>query len=154
MKADDDVFINLPLLTTFLQKRGGNNSVYGTPYFNSFARHSGRWAVPKRLYPFSKYPAYLSGTAYALSMDAVVKILKASCRLPLLPIEDAFVTGILVHVAGVQLNKCAGFTNFAEDKASACDFVQDTRLVSNRMNASDKVTLWAGLKVGVEGVCL
>ena len=148
LKADDDTFVNLPLLTTFLLERGQGNSIYGFRYFTSTVERTGRWAVPKTAYPFSKYPVYMSGTGYVLSKDAAQRIMEASSSIPLIPIEDAFITGILAQVAGIRRVSCSGFTHFNEGTPEMCDFVLDTRIVGNQMPATSKKTLWLTLKIG------
>nr|KAG5714720.1 hypothetical protein BaRGS_000208 [Batillaria attramentaria] len=153
LKADDDTFVNLPLLTTFLLERGRPNSAYGHVYFTSRVVRKGRWAVSNTDYPLENYPPYLSGTAYALSLDAARKIVEASDRMPLIPIEDAYVTGVLAVVAGVRRMSTKGFTYFAEHKADLCEFVLDARLVGNKMAAVDKYTLWNTLRIDDRRLC-
>ncbi|KAL8617483.1 hypothetical protein ACOMHN_048121 [Nucella lapillus] len=146
LKADDDVFVNLPLLTAFLSKRGQKNSIYGHGYFGSVVSRKGRWAVPSSVYPVPRYPVYMSGTAYVMSRDAAQKIVEASHRIPLVLVEDAFITGILAQITGVRRVTCVGFTHFAEGRPGVCDFVNDHRIVGNKMYAADKTGLWAVLK--------
>jgi len=147
LKADDDTFVNLPLLVTFLLERGRENSVYGFPYFSAIVKRKGRWAVPQTTYPFSKYPVYMSGTGYVLSKDAAEKIVEASSSIPLIPIEDAFITGILAQVAGISRLSCSGFTDFNEGVPWMCDFVLDTRIVGNKMPAASKNVMWIIMKI-------
>ena len=147
LKADDDTFVNLPLLVTFLLERGRENSVYGFPYFSAIVKRKGRWAVPQTTYPFSKYPVYMSGTGYVLSKDAAEKIVEASSSIPLIPIEDAFITGILAQVAGISRLSCSGFTDFNEGVPWMCDFVLDTRIVGNKMPAGSKNVMWIIMKI-------
>ncbi|XP_070185165.1 beta-1,3-galactosyltransferase 1-like [Littorina saxatilis] len=153
LKTDDDTFVNLPLLTTFLLQRGRNNSLYGHPYFASEVARKGRWAVPQSAFPFPVYPVYMSGTGYVVSKDAAEKIVEASKNVPLIPIEDAYVTGILAQIGQIRRMFCSGFTHHTEGKPVLCDFMLDKRLVGNGMPAVEKTSMWALLRINDRRLC-
>ncbi|XP_076460774.1 beta-1,3-galactosyltransferase 1-like [Babylonia areolata] len=147
LKADDDVFVNVPLLTTFLLNRGSNNSIYGHIYLvPRVFRGKGRWAVDEDVYPFSYFPVYMSGTSYVMATDAARKILKTSHVVPLIPVEDAFITGVLAQITGVRRINTSGFTQFSERQPDVCDFFKGVRFVGNDMHAVEKIGLWTILK--------
>ncbi|XP_060546097.1 beta-1,3-galactosyltransferase 4-like isoform X2 [Pantherophis guttatus] len=124
LKADDDVFLNLPALAGHLQALGGPDAVYlgrvhwhVPPTRDPRSRHY----VPASLYPPTAYPPYCSGPAYVLSGLAAAAVLAAAPHLPLLPVEDVFV-GLCARHAGItprHLAHMAGGTHYPPD---ACCF--------------------------------
>lgn len=150
MKADDDTFINLPLLTTFLLERGERNSIYGHMYLHAPVQRGGQWAVSNSTYPLDSYPPYLSGTAYVLSQDAVESLLEASRYFPLLPVEDVYITGVLAVAGGVRRMFTQGFTYLNDLQTNICDFVLDLRFVGN---CRDKYVLWNTLRIDDRRLC-
>ena len=145
LKADQDVFVNVPLLTTFLKKYGEKNSIYGHLYANSYVCRSGKWAVDKSVVPIPKYPVYTAGNAYVMSLDAVLKISQMSGHFPYVPMEDAFLTGILASVAGVNRFHVAGFTYWLENTPSTCQFVNDKRYIGNKYTPHTLRQVWRTL---------
>ncbi|KAL8213648.1 UNVERIFIED_CONTAM: hypothetical protein K2H54_067916 [Gekko kuhli] len=122
LKADDDVFINLPALARYLgtlPSGAGHRHYLGRIHWHSRPHRdpANRHHVPAALYPPETFPPYCSGTAYVLSAPAVAAILVAAPRLPLLPTEDTFV-GLCAQQAGIaprQLVRMAGTNHFPPD---------------------------------------
>ncbi|KAG8147715.1 hypothetical protein E2320_022623 [Naja naja] len=120
LKADDDMFLNLPALVRHLQQLAGPPAAYlgyvyshVAPIHNPHSRHY----VPTLLYPEPAFPPYCSGSAYVLSAPAAAAVLGAARLLPLLPVEDVFV-GLCTHHAGIaphHLNHMAGATHYPPD---------------------------------------
>ncbi|XP_015272920.1 PREDICTED: beta-1,3-galactosyltransferase 4 [Gekko japonicus] len=122
LKADDDVFVNLPALARHLATLPsdadhrhylGRVHWRSRPHRNPASRHH----VPAALYPPDTFPPYCSGTAYVLSAPAMTAILAAAPHLPLLPIEDTFI-GLCAWQAGIaprQLVRMAGTNHFPPD---------------------------------------
>ncbi|PVD37752.1 hypothetical protein C0Q70_00353 [Pomacea canaliculata] len=152
LKIDDDTFVNIPLLLAFLL-HGEDNAMYGHVYFSSRVFRGGKWAVPNNVYPLGLYPPYLSGTAYVASMDAVKKVVDASVHVPMLPVEDAHVTGILPIVADVRRISTYGFTHVLDHKPDFCEFMLNKRLVGNRMRKKDKIHAWNLMKIADRRHC-
>uniref|UniRef100_A0A8C6VC36 Hexosyltransferase n=1 Tax=Naja naja TaxID=35670 RepID=A0A8C6VC36_NAJNA len=95
LKADDDVFLNLPAL-------GPAAAYLGRIHWRVAPDRdpSSRHYVPASLYSPSAYPPYCSGTTYVLSGPAAVAVLAAARHLPLFAVEDAFV-GLCARRAGL-----------------------------------------------------
>lgn len=49
--------------------------------------------TPRYMYDKKIYPNYLSGTGYVFSMDAGEKLYNASMIMPILHLEDVYLTG-------------------------------------------------------------
>ncbi|CAG5114522.1 unnamed protein product [Candidula unifasciata] len=142
LKVDPDIFVNVPLLATFLGRHGDKNSVYGRIYPNSAVERTGKWAVAKSALPISRYPIYAAGNAYVMSADAAEKIVGLASRFPYILVEDAFITGILASVGRINRVNVAGFTKWTEPKPDACDFVTDKIYVGNNFTEYDHRLYW------------
>ncbi|RUS76058.1 hypothetical protein EGW08_016188 [Elysia chlorotica] len=142
LKVDQDVFVNVPLLLAFLKHHGKNNSIYGHIFNGGPVEREGRWGASKLAYPPEKYPVYAAGTAYAVSRSAAETVLKLCPHFPYVPIEDAFITGVLASVGSVDRVHVAGFTHFLEPKPLPCAFINDKRYVGNGMTVFDLRRIW------------
>ncbi|GFO33133.1 beta-1,3-galactosyltransferase 1-like [Plakobranchus ocellatus] len=142
VKVDQDIFVNVPLLLTFLKYYGENNTIYGHFYNWGKVQRKGMWAVSEEAYPLRGFPAYASGTSYVISESSARILTKLSSYFPYIPIEDAFITGILAAVGAIDRVKVAGFTIWEDPKPNACAFVTDEKYTGNRMNESDLRSVW------------
>ena len=142
VKADQDIFVNLPLLLSFLKHHGKSNSIYGHIYHSGTVDRDGRWMASKEVYPLHRYPVYASGTAYVVSRSAAETLLKLCPHFPYLSIEDAFITGILASVASVDRIQVTGFTHWTDDKPPPCAFINDKKYIGNNMTEFDLRKIW------------
>ena len=105
-KVDEDTVVNLPALVRLLEElpsRGyARRFVLGHRHYVDRPRvvRSGHWAVEPDAYPLPYFPRYLYGHCYVISGDVVRDLLRAHSRTPLVPVEDAYLTGILAHSVG------------------------------------------------------
>nr|XP_017010972.2 beta-1,3-galactosyltransferase 1 [Drosophila takahashii] len=131
LKCDDDTFVNVPNLLHFLlggtiplykdtvgyhfrttykvmspwnRLSATDEVMYGHKFCNMEANFdaSSPWYMPKYIFQGAKYPKYLSGTGYLLSIDVVKRLYKESLTTSLVHLEDVFVTGICAEEAGIQ----------------------------------------------------
>uniref|UniRef100_A0A8C6VGK8 Hexosyltransferase n=1 Tax=Naja naja TaxID=35670 RepID=A0A8C6VGK8_NAJNA len=143
LKADDDMFLNLPALVQHLQQLAGPPAAYlgyvyshVAPIHNPHSRHY----VPTLLYPEPAFPPYCSGSAYVLSAPAAAAVLGAARLLPLLPVEDVFV-GLCAHHAGIaprHLNHMAGATHYPPD---ACCY-REVLLSVHEVEPAEMLSMW------------
>ncbi|XP_039221890.1 beta-1,3-galactosyltransferase 4-like [Crotalus tigris] len=146
LKADDDVYLNLPGLARELDRLGGPPDAaaylgrvhwHVAPTRDPRSRHY----VPARLYPEAAFPPYCSGTAYALSAPAAGAVLAAARHLPLVPLEDAFV-GLCARRAGIaprHLARLAGSARFPPD---ACCY-REVLFSAHRVTAAEMLAVAA-----------
>ncbi|XP_050295285.1 beta-1,3-galactosyltransferase 1-like [Anthonomus grandis grandis] len=97
LKADDDIFVNMPLIKNYL---ANDISPYGVANFiqchlllNSpiFRGNSSKWSIPDSFFPGeSKYPPYCSGAWAIISPDVIFKLYTQSQKTAYLNIEDIF----------------------------------------------------------------
>lgn len=50
--------------------------------------------MPHWMYAKETYPNYLSGFGYLMSIDVAIKLYKVSMEIPLLYLEDVYLTGL------------------------------------------------------------
>ncbi|XP_051899707.1 beta-1,3-galactosyltransferase 4-like [Pristis pectinata] len=123
LKADDDVFVNVRALVAHLgalvpaepgldpgpgprpdlSLDPGPDLYLGRVHASVRVQRdpASPYYVPEAAHPAPTFPRYCSGTAYVLSRAAADKVLSAARRLPLIPVEDAFV-GVCARAAGLQ----------------------------------------------------
>ena len=142
VKVDQDNMANVPLLVSFLKHRGKNNSIYGYILGPGYVHRKGRWAVSTEAYEPAKYPAWASGTAYVVSRSAAETILKLCPYYSYVPIEDAFITGVLASIGSVDRFHVWGFTQHASSTPPACSFTRDSVFFGNSMNEKKLNKLW------------
>ncbi|BFZ02778.1 hypothetical protein BsWGS_05817 [Bradybaena similaris] len=151
LKADQDTFINVPLMLELLHKAAAalkNDSfVMGLQhmYAKPLVVRSGRWGVSEEEYPLIFYPRYLYGHTYVLNRKAMMDIIDTAPYVSLISPEDAFITGILPKVAGVLRITAASFT-------VCCRHIFDCEVVWNKNVALPEVKkpslltqLWANI---------
>ena len=104
MKADDDVYFNVPYLIDVLGGYPQKDLILGSLNPRSPVKRYGQWQVEYKQFPFSVFPPYCSGCAYALSGDMAARfyqVYQADQALPFIPVEDVYITGILGERLGV-----------------------------------------------------
>ena len=113
LKTDDDMYHNVTTLMRWLEteKPTITAGIVGRLHINSTVYRYGPWKVDESLYPSRTYPAYCAGCAYLLSLSMAGRLLEASRRVRLLPIEDVYITGLLARAVGTQ---CKGNLRFSE----------------------------------------
>ncbi|CAJ0572133.1 unnamed protein product, partial [Mesorhabditis spiculigera] len=101
IKADDDVLMDIDNV----QRRLDATGFLGTPFIAGLVAAEGstpiirqqnhKWYVSEDKLPGSYYPIYAKGLAYIISREATPILLASTVKWPLIPIEDAYVTGLL-----------------------------------------------------------
>uniref|UniRef100_A0A1I8QF63 Hexosyltransferase n=2 Tax=Stomoxys calcitrans TaxID=35570 RepID=A0A1I8QF63_STOCA len=131
MKVDDDTFVNVPNLLHFLlggtvplyndtldyydsksyQTLSAANRLNATVNYMvgyKFCKASvlsnvkSKWYMPYYMYQKDKYPPYLSGSGYLMSMDVVPRLYEAALNTSLIYLEDVYVTGMCAEKAHLQ----------------------------------------------------
>lgn len=102
--ADDDVLIDIFLLKKFLEGNGTQNGLLCYPWENSPVRRYGKWCVRQNEYEEDIYPAYCAGGAWVVATSLTPKLLEAATRVPVLWVDDVYLTGILSKNAGIPVS--------------------------------------------------
>jgi len=137
LKADEDVFVNVPLLVQYLENFTPKlkGSIHGFMNHRPSVRRIGKWAVKFDEYPLSQYPDYMSGNSYAISGNIVPRMCMVAEYLPYMPIEDAFITGVIAKVIETNLIPNNSFTNWLEPAPDPCDFVKQKKITANKVSS-------------------
>uniref|UniRef100_A0A2C9LCE1 Hexosyltransferase n=1 Tax=Biomphalaria glabrata TaxID=6526 RepID=A0A2C9LCE1_BIOGL len=151
LKVDTDTFVNVPLLLDLLilNEEALSYSVLG--YIINGSRtvaREGRWAVDRNIYPMAMYPFYAAGCAYVISAQVARAIVAVSPYIPMLPIEDAYVTGVMTKVVKAQLfahNEL--FTEFMDHLWQRCQMVLDTKIASTNSGGDQAIEIWSAILV-------
>ncbi|XP_028396342.1 beta-1,3-galactosyltransferase 1-like [Dendronephthya gigantea] len=111
LKTDDDVYVNIPLLITWINGRlHPNEPLYAGVLYRAKIirdpshRHFVRWSD----LPQQSYPWYPKGALYVLSSDVVQEMLKIVSRVKMITVDDAYV-GVLASYVGVRPVYLNGF---------------------------------------------
>lgn len=103
LKADDDVFINTPVLYNLLETDYKNKEDFvfcNKRIKEPVLRNVTKWAVTLEEYPDKYYPIYCPGYSIVFSNDTVVRLYQRAEKTKYFWIDDVYVTGTLTQ----QLN--------------------------------------------------
>ncbi|CAG0914255.1 unnamed protein product [Notodromas monacha] len=125
-KVDDDMYVNIPLLLTFSKKNeNATNSVFGrlAVKWGPVRNKKSKYYVSPAEFQGKRYPNFVTGPAYLITMDAVSKLLNGvlSSGYTYFKLEDVFITGIVAEQTGVRLVNAKEITNVSPPvKITAC----------------------------------
>ncbi|XP_043482248.1 beta-1,3-galactosyltransferase 1-like [Leptopilina heterotoma] len=145
LKTDDDVFLNMPRLLTFVRLRLKlNNVIFGkiSPHTKPHRNKENKYYVPIIQYKFSEYPPFVTGPAYLLSGNSVHRLHKESLNTPFLKLEDVFVTGIVAEKLGIKRIDRQEFVN-NRISFSVCELQRSISLHS--IKPTEQHDLWERL---------
>ncbi|XP_059163562.1 beta-1,3-galactosyltransferase 5-like [Physella acuta] len=149
LKVDMDTFVNLPVLVDLLihNRLRLQYAVVGHMYTDARRVHrTGRWAVDRKLYPLAIYPPYASGCAYIVSVKALTAMTGLAPYVPMLPIEDAHVTGVLArHIDAHLYGHPTVFTHFKDFYWQRCQMLLKTKLVGTHVDSASMYEIWGAV---------
>lgn len=104
--VDDDYFVNIKNLVQYVSSRNQNEKhklFSGTllPHSTPFRVNGSKWYVPWEDYPFDRWPPYLAGGAYFVSMALARKFNLAFPYVKPLHIDDTYL-GIVARKLGIK----------------------------------------------------
>ena len=110
LKTDDDVFVNVPGVLSFLSNpTTPNEKLYaGNHYKNPPVHRGDKWAVTTQEYSATHYPGFCPGFGYILSHDVIVSFVKAFSFVPYFRLDDVYV-GMLANFTGIKIIHNEGF---------------------------------------------
>ncbi|XP_075725063.1 uncharacterized protein LOC119179727 isoform X2 [Rhipicephalus microplus] len=114
LKIDDDIVVHLPSLMARLA--GGDRppqtgvALVTRPklyccvwdYMPVIRQTALPWYISEKAYPKNVFPRYCSGSAVFMDATTLAPLYNATFSVPYLPVDDAYVTGELAAVAGVE----------------------------------------------------
>ncbi|KAK3798769.1 hypothetical protein RRG08_018612 [Elysia crispata] len=151
VKVDMDTFVNVDLLSALLHELPRKTHpmyVFGKQHKAIIPPvvRTGVWTVPENLYPFAFFPKYIYGHSYVISGPAVNLLASSFPYFPIIPNEDAFVTGIMAMV----LNITQFDSPFADKKAfNTVEEFKHNRIVSIILENGEREEVWDQMKTKI-----
>ena len=102
IKADDDTLVNILGLVRILgiMVRPSRRTFFCFTWGRAPVGRYGKWKVPFKQYPFSKYPRACNGPLYILPKAQIQNLYQQSFKVPYISVEDQYVTGLLASAVG------------------------------------------------------
>ncbi|RUS75075.1 hypothetical protein EGW08_017152, partial [Elysia chlorotica] len=148
VKVDMDTFVNVELLLALLREIPSKTH----PKYVLGAQHqllqppvvrTGRWAVSKSMYPYKHFPKYVLGHSYVVSGPALKLMAESFPYFPVIPNEDAFITGIMSKVLNITK-----FNSHFADMFTTDSFARfrNNLLVSIILRKYNRGFIWESIK--------
>ncbi|ESO96442.1 hypothetical protein LOTGIDRAFT_115678, partial [Lottia gigantea] len=136
LKADDDMYVNIPNLLTALHKQKHAKFILGVTFVGAqpVQSQSSKWYTPVKDFNEKFYPKYTSGTSYSMSTAAVPDLFKASLQIKMFWLEDIYITGICARKAGITRINDYGF-HYVKMPAKGC--VHSKSVTGHRNNITE-----------------
>lgn len=143
VKVDEDTFVNIPYLMEFLlyHEESVKYGIIGYAINNPVSVRSGKWRVRFTSYPLPVFPRYVYGHSYVISQDVLKDLVRVSQYIPFVPVEDAFVTGVLAHVMNFTRLHNALFATLAT-RPYTCAIVKNAKVTVTRVNETLHRKIW------------
>ncbi|XP_020504885.2 N-acetyllactosaminide beta-1,3-N-acetylglucosaminyltransferase 2 [Labrus bergylta] len=147
--GDDDVFVNTPLLLSFLQSL--DSSKASTLYSGDVIKTASPIRNPQSKYniPLSfydgPYPAYVGGGGFLISGALLKPLYSVSHFIPFYPIDDVY-TGMCFKALGVSPKAHTGFHTFdikEGDRENLC--VHKGLILTHKRSPQQTKKLWRGI---------
>ncbi|CAL4109887.1 unnamed protein product [Meganyctiphanes norvegica] len=126
LKTDDDMFINVPLLLSFIDRKSNESMVmYGrlghhwTPNRNK----KSKYFVDEKSYTAKYYPDFLSGPAYLFTSDISEILLEKTLNTIFLPLEDVLINGIVGESLMIKRIGVSPFQNMKVKISDTCELM-------------------------------
>lgn len=145
LKTDDDMFINIPKLLSFIDKhRMDKKTIFGRlakkwkPIRNKKSKY---YVSPQQYYP-PVFPQFTTGPAYLITCDAVHDIYNKALNQTYLKLEDVFTTGIVAQLVNVRRIHINEFLN-RRIAFNACNIRKAISI--HMVKANEQYDLWKKL---------
>ncbi|XP_030042274.1 N-acetyllactosaminide beta-1,3-N-acetylglucosaminyltransferase 2-like [Microcaecilia unicolor] len=116
-KGDDDGFVNPKALVKHVRNTANASQIlHGALQRYSTVMRSGKYRVSNSIFPYQKYPSFLSGGGFIFPGGHIPALYAVSMRLPVFPLDDVYF-GFLSLAAGLTFRHDKKFYVFGmEDK--------------------------------------
>lgn len=144
MTADDDIFVHMPNLVSYLQgvaERGTTDFWIGRVHRGAppIRRKDSKYYVPFEMYPWTSYPDYTAGAGYVVSRDVAEKIYHATLTLNAsIYIDDVFM-GICANAMGVSPQEHVYFSGEGKSPYHRCIY---DKMMTSHGHVADIYDLW------------
>lgn len=114
LKTDDDMYINVPELLTFIGKhQDAKMTFFGrlVQKWRPFRDPSSHYYLSPEQYSASMFPDFLTGPAYLFTSDVVSDVYTKALKTTYLKLEDVFITGIVAPSLNIKQQHIGEFYN-------------------------------------------
>ena len=111
LKTDDDVYVRVPRLISWLVKSGSPRSFYGgyiSPYHEVARDPSSKWFITNEQYNQTNWPPFCHGAFHVLSSDIIPRYLKFTQIKKPFHTDDAYI-GVASKELGINATQIPGF---------------------------------------------
>ncbi|KAF0307038.1 Beta-1,3-galactosyltransferase 5 [Amphibalanus amphitrite] len=125
LKADDDLFVNMDNLMTFISHHEDERRViFGNVVFNPKPDRdpTSKFYTSLAVWGKHTFPKYVGGPIYLMSGDVPPRIYDTLMKRPYLFIEDVAVTGIGAQLAGVRRRRAPELFTYPVPSGDTCRF--------------------------------
>ncbi|CAL4096316.1 unnamed protein product, partial [Meganyctiphanes norvegica] len=133
LKTDDDMFINMPYLLSFIDSKKNDKKVmYGrlAKGWKPVRNRKSKYFIDTATYSKTKYPDFLTGPAYLFTSDIVDDIFTKALGTTFFVLEDVLLTGIVGESLRI---KRVGDSRFRNEKIKLTDTCQLLKTISIHM---------------------
>uniref|UniRef100_A0A8C5PW09 Hexosyltransferase n=1 Tax=Leptobrachium leishanense TaxID=445787 RepID=A0A8C5PW09_9ANUR len=90
-KGDDDEYVNPYAVVQYIKEHGQSpTTLHGFQQPNLEVMRHTKYSVSRTLYPFHKYPQFLSGGGFLFPGRSVKSLYEASRKIPVFPLDDVY----------------------------------------------------------------
>lgn len=116
LKTDDDMFINVPKLLTFLkqlEKHKDKKLIVGrlAKKWKPIRNKKSKYYVSTDQFPAAVFPSFTTGPAYVMTGSCIHDLYVKSLKTVYLKLEDVFTTGIVAQSLGIERLHVNEFVN-------------------------------------------
>ena len=112
LKTDDDCYVNIPALARLVKHNKQGVNIIGFPLVDTKNKKlkvnrpgpenkDNKWAIPFWMYQGEYFPLAVSGSGYVFPFRKASCLFQASFKIPLITLEDVYVTGMYHPQDGV-----------------------------------------------------
>ena len=152
LKCDDDVIIDFPKVLNILESESKTNTIWGPLTLNAKTRREGKYYLSYSHYPFYYLPPYMRGSGYVMSADTLGPVFKSSEYVPVIPIDDVYITGILGKILNINLSPTDA-KKWGKMDATGCDILTGKYIVGIYETAKTMLEVWQVLATGNPSDC-
>lgn len=130
IKIDDDIVHDIFRIKRYLEDLKEQNPklansaelLAGTVWENMpvLREKNSKWYVAEEEYAPNVYPPYLSGSMYITNPPTALRLVEQSKKVPMMWIDDAWVTGMLREPLGIRLTHLNSWITFKEEFINCC----------------------------------
>ncbi|KAM5172254.1 beta-1,3-galactosyltransferase 5-like [Mantella aurantiaca] len=137
-KGDDDEFVNPTALVRYIKEHRAPHTLHGAVQHHAVVLRYSKYKVSESLFPYPKYPYFLSGGGFLYPGASVPLLYRASQEIPIFPLDDVYL-GFLILAANCTLRDEKRFYVWGLD-FEACSFQQ--ALVVHSIDMEGLAEMW------------